>query len=75
MTGKTSGSKSKNVLSSLVELLLFSEARIEFPIAEVEFETRHTRGPGTKFLGDTHVYRDIPAEFWLVCVAVRTTQH
>lgn len=56
MAGKTSGSKSKNILSSLVELLpLFSEARIEFPIEEVEFETHHTRGPGTKFPCDPHM--------------------
>lgn len=64
MTGRTSGSKSKNILSSLVELLLFSG--IEYPIAEVEFETHHTQGPGTKVLGDTRVHRDIAAEFWLL---------
>lgn len=60
MAGKTSGSKSKNILSSLVELLLFSEARIEFPIVEVEFEAHHTRGPGTKFPCDPRMYWDIP---------------
>lgn len=74
MAGKSSGSKSRNILSSLVQLLLSSEAWIEFPIVEVEFETHHTRGPGTKFLCDPHMYWGIPAVLWLAHITIRTAQ-
>jgi len=75
MAGKTSGSKSKSILSSLVELLLFSEVWIEFPNVEVEFETHHTHGPGSKLQCDPRTSWDSLAVLGLPHVAARTAQH
>lgn len=58
-----------------MELPLFSETWIEFPVGEVEFEAHHTRGPGMELPRDRCTYQGILAVLWLARIPPRTAQH
>lgn len=59
-----------------MELPLFSETWIEFPVGGgVELEAHHTRGPGTELPRDPCTYQGILAVLWLARIPPRTAQH